>query len=141
MPNCSLIKEIERLFAYFRKWSSTISFEDEDGCLEGYEEADIVTPEIAIHLLALTENAFDDFTDLQETVIEYYEQGIEQWEELENIAEAHASLQQSGDELCNLCDGGCQEFIQNKLEQIADQIEEMRVQPIELDNRTSVLAS
>ncbi|KAI6659536.1 hypothetical protein LOD99_14460 [Oopsacas minuta] len=68
-----------------------------------------------------------------ETVIEYYEQGIEQWEEFD------ASLQLSGDELCNLCDGGCQEFIQNKLEQIAEQIEEMRVQPIELDNRTSRL--
>ena len=47
--------------------------------------------------------------------------------DLENFADAHVKLQYSGDELCNLSDGSCQEFIQGKLGQLYDQIEEMRL--------------
>ncbi|KAI6651816.1 Eukaryotic translation initiation factor 2-alpha kinase 1 [Oopsacas minuta] len=154
-------QELGELFTYMRKRINTISFLDEDDSLYGDE---LLPDEFAIELLVLIECDFDNLTAHQETVREYYDQGIEQWEEfllgveafniilskknylltdgfrklrsecaeLENIAEAHASLQLSGDELCDLCDEGCQEFIQNKLEQIAEQIEEMRIQAIEV---------
>ncbi|KAI6653530.1 hypothetical protein LOD99_3425 [Oopsacas minuta] len=169
-------QEKSKLFAYIKKLN-TVSYSEDDDSLSDDEEDDIITRKIAIQLLRIIENDFNDFTDLQTTVVEYYEEGIEQWKEflrdvrnfddnlskksylltngfikfqdsskfpdsvrklrsesaeLEKFAEAHASLQLSGDDLCNLCDGGCQEFIQNKLEQIAEQIEEMRMKAIEV---------
>ena len=51
--------------------------------------------------------------------------------DLENFGDAHVKLQYSGDELCNLCEGSCQEFIQGKLGQFYDQIEEMKLQAVE----------
>ena len=44
-----------------------------------------------------------------------------------------------GDELCHLCEGSCQEFIQGKLGQFYDQIEEMRSQAVDAYGELSPL--
>eukprot|EP00800_Vazella_pourtalesii_P014451 TRINITY_DN3671_c0_g1_i5.p1 TRINITY_DN3671_c0_g1~~TRINITY_DN3671_c0_g1_i5.p1 ORF type:complete len:1856 (-),score=445.08 TRINITY_DN3671_c0_g1_i5:392-5959(-) len=59
--------------------------------------------------------------------------------DLENFADAHFKLQYHGDELCHLCEGSCQEFIQGKLGQFYDQIEEMRSQAVDAYGELSPL--
>ena len=52
--------------------------------------------------------------------------------ELERFSEAHTNLTSLGDQLCISCEGGCQEFIQNKLAQLGEHTEELRMQAAEV---------
>ena len=61
--------------------------------------------------------------------------------ELEKFSEVHLKLMTLGDQLCIFCEGGCQEFIQNKLSFLGEHIEGMRMQAADVYHELDPLVS